>query len=184
MTRDEAYELLTTHLKTENLVKHCLATEAIMRALAPRFDGDPELWGITGLLHDLDLDLVDADPKLHATKTAEIVAAAGLDEPYVEAIRRHNAEELGLTRETDLDHALAAAETITGLVTATALVYPDRKLASVKPKSITKRFKSARFAAGANREIIMECEKIGIPLPEFAALSLEAMKGVADQLGL
>lgn len=184
MTRDEAFDLLKKHLKTENLIKHCLATEAILRALAPHFDADPEAWGITGLLHDLDLDLVSGDMRTHAERTAQIVSEAGLAEPYVQAIRRHNAEGLGLQRSTTLDHALAASETLTGLIIATALVYPDKRLGSVKPKSVKKRIKEPRFAAGANRQIIRECETIGLPLEEFIDISLDAMKGVAQDLGL
>ena len=184
LTRQEAFDLLVTHLKTPNLIKHCLATEAIMRKLAVLKEQDEEAWGITGLLHDLDLDLVEGDMATHAQCTAGIVTEAGLMEPYVEAIRRHNAEGLGLERSTELDHALAAAETITGLIIAVALVYPDKKIAGVKPKSVKKRFTELRFAAGANREMIRECEKVDIPLPEFMELSLEAMQGIADDLGL
>ena len=184
ITREKAYELLTSNLKKENLIKHCLATEAIMRELAPRFSEDPEAWGITGLLHDLDLEIVNNDMHTHALKSAEIAVEAGLAEKYAEAIRRHNAEGLGLSRETTLDHALAAAETITGLIVATALVYPDKKLASVKVKSVRKRIKEPRFAAGADRDIIRECEIVGIPLDEFCELSLEAMKGISTELGL
>ena len=184
LTRDDAWKLLNEYLKTPNLIKHCLATEAILRELALKFGADPDSWGIAGLVHDIDLDMVNADMSTHAEKGAQILRDAGLETELVEAVRRHNAEGLGLKRETELDYALAAGETITGLIIATALVYPDKKLSSVKPKSITKRFKSARFAAGANREIIMECEKIGIDLKEFVEISLKAMQGVAEDLGL
>jgi putative nucleotidyltransferase with HDIG domain len=184
ITREKAFELLTANLKAENLVKHCLASEAIMRDLAPRFDGDPEAWGITGLLHDIDLEVVDHDPEKHAEVGAEMLIQAGLKPEYAQAIRRHKAPPEQSERSTTLDHALAAAETITGLIVATALVYPDKKLASVKPKSVRKRIKEPRFAAGANRDHIRECEKIGLELPEFVDLSLEAMKKIAPELGL
>ncbi len=102
----------------------------------------------------------------------------------VDAIKMHNEEATGLDRTTEFQHALAAGETITGLITATALVYPDKKLSSVKTKSITKRMKEKAFAASVSRENIMECELIGIPLPEFATLSLAAMTGISEELGL
>ena len=184
MTTNKARELLGQYLKNENLVKHCVASEAIMRALAPRFDADPELWGITGLLHDIDLELVEGDHEKHGERGAEIVKEAGLPAECVDAIRLHKFSPDEKVRKTTLDHALAAAETITGLIVATALVYPDKKLASVKLKSVKKRFKEPRFAAGANRDHIRECEAIGIELPEFFELSLDAMKSIAPELGL
>ncbi len=113
-----------------------------------------------------------------------ILREAGLDEESIEAIRRHNEVAAGVPRETAFQHSLAAGETITGLIIATTLVYPDKKLASVKPKSITKRMKEKAFAASVSREIIRECELINIPLPEFAALSLAAMCTISTELGL
>ncbi len=98
--------------------------------------------------------------------------------------KKHNAEGLGLERATRFEYALTCAETITGLIVATALVYPDKKLTSVKPKSITKRMKTKHFARAVSRERIMECEKMGMPLNDFIVLSLEAMKGIAKKLGL
>jgi putative nucleotidyltransferase with HDIG domain len=183
LTRAQAWALLTTHLTSPNLVKHSLATEAVMRRVARHLGEDEEFWGTTGLLHDLDLDLVGPDMKLHTTKTAQVLRAAGLDETAIDAIVRHN-EEQGLPRESRLHHALAACETITGLVTATTLVYPDKDLASVKPKSVAKRMKEKAFAASVRRETILECEAIGVPLATFAELAVEAMRAIAGELGL
>lgn len=183
MDRDQAWELLNEHVKSDYLIKHSLATEAIMRALAEKMGHDVDLWGVTGLLHDLDFDQTADEPERHAVVAAGILEGK-LPEEAVEAIRRHNAEVLGLTRESDFDLALTAAETITGLVVATTLVYPDKKLEKVKPKSVTKRMKEKAFAAKVNRDHIRLCEQFGLPLPEFAALSVEAMRGISDQLGL
>ncbi len=183
MDRVEAWELLNQHVKNDYLIKHSLATEAIMRALARKFGQDEEMWGIAGLLHDLDFDQTADDPQRHALVSAEMLAGKLPDE-IVEAIKRHNAEALGLKRETTLDLALTAAETITGLIVATTLVYPDKKLASVKPKSVTKRMKEKSFAAKVNRDHIRLCEQFDLPLSEFAALSVEAMRGISDELGL
>ncbi len=184
ISREDALALLKEHLKNDKLVGHCLASEAIMRALAERFGENPDLWGIAGLLHDMDYEATGEEESQHGARTAEILTEKGVSPAAVEAIKRHNAEGLGLTRSTTFDHALTCAETITGMIVATALVYPDKKIASVKPKSVTKRMKTPHFARAVSRERIMECEKIGIPVNEFVSLSLGAMAGISDQLGL
>ena len=183
-TREAWLSLLESHVKTDALIKHCLATEAIMRALARRLGEDEEAWGTAGLLHDLDFEETKNDPQEHGLKTAGILASAGIGPEVIECIKAHNAEALGIERNTDFAHALAAAETITGLIVATALVYPDQKLASVKPGSIIKRMKKKDFARAVNRQIIMECEQVGLSLAEFVELSLKAMQGISDALGL
>lgn len=184
ISRQDALELLKTHLKNEKLVAHCMASEAIMRALATKFGEDEDAWGIAGLLHDIDYELTDEDPSRHGAEAVDILLSRGVSEAIVEAIKKHNAEGLGLERSTLLDHALTCAESITGLIVATALVYPDKKLASVKPKSVTKRMKTSHFARAVSRERIMECEKINMPLDEFVVLSLGAMGRIAGEIGL
>ena len=136
------------------------------------------------MLHDLDVELTLDDPARHTHETVRILRDEGVAEVIIEAIRMHNEEAHGDKRCERFHHALAAGETITGLIIASALVCPDKKLASVKPKSVRKRFKAKAFAAGANREIIAECEQIGIPIPEFCDLCLAAMQNIADDLGL
>lgn len=155
-----------------------------MRALALRLGEDPERWGLTGLLHDIDVEFTDADPRVHALKAEELTADFGLDGEMIDAIRMHNDEATGLPRTTTFQHALAAGETITGLIYATALVYPDKKIASVKYKSVSKRMKEKAFAASVKRDHILECEKIGIPLEEFIQISVDAMKEIAGEIGL
>ena len=155
-----------------------------MRALAIKFGEDPEAWGIAGLLHDLDYETTHADPSRHGAETGEILEKKGVAPLLIDVIRKHNAEYLGLERSTPFEHALACAESITGMIVATALVYPDKKIASVKTKSVTKRMKTPHFARAVSRERILECEKIGLPLNEFVAISLSAMSEIADQLGL
>lgn len=184
MTRDEAYSLLTERVQADNLIKHCLATEVIMRELAPRFDADPELWAVTGLLHDLDFEETRDDPASHGRITAEILATSDLPREALNAILRHNAEPLGLERETTFDYALTCAETITGMLVAAALIRPDKSLATLKPKSVRKRMKSKDFARNVNRDHIMLCEQIDIPLTDFIELSLKATRRISDQLGL
>lgn len=184
IARDEALALVRHYLRNENLVNHSLAAEAVLRAMARRLGQDEEKWGLAGLLHDLDSEL---EPELatHTTRTVALLTEKGVDAEIVEAIRLHNLEAYpGAVRTTPLQHSLAAGETITGLVTAAALVRPEKKLALVKAKSITKRYKEKAFARGASREIIAECELVGIPLAEFCELSLTAMQEIAGELGL
>lgn len=184
MPRNEALALLKTHLKNDKLVAHCLASEAIMKALAKRLDQDPAVWGLAGLLHDIDYEITGDDPHRHGLEAEILLSENGIGTEITTAIKHHNAEGLGLERTSVLDHALACAESITGLIVATALVYPDKKVASVKTKSVTKRMKTRHFARAVSRERIMECEQIGIPLNEFVALSIAAMVGIADEIGL
>ncbi len=184
ITREQALALLNRHLTNPNLVKHCLASEAVMRALARHFSEDEELWGLTGLLHDLDVELTQDDLSRHTHETIRILRQDGVAEAIIEAIRMHNEHAHEDKRSQRFHHALAAGETITGLITATALVYPDKRLASVKPKSVRKRYKEKLFAAGADRNTIAECELIGLEIPEFCDLCLAAMQEIAPELGL
>jgi putative nucleotidyltransferase with HDIG domain len=184
ITRPEACELLCEHVKAENLRKHCLATEAILRALARRLGEDEELWGVVGLVHDLDFESTANTPPEHTKLTCEILRDKGLPEAALQAIREHNAEALGIPRQSRFGIALACGETITGMIVATALVMPDKKLASVQASSVVKRMKKKDFARAVSRETICECERLGIPLEEFAQLSLDAMRGIAEELGL
>ena len=183
-SRDEALGFLRTHLKTTNLVRHCIATEAIMRSLAARFGEDEDLWGITGLFHDLDLDIVGGDMNLHGKTAVDILRKEGYPEEGLAAILAHNGDVLGVKVETRFDKALLAAETTTGLVVATTLVYMSKKIVDVKVKSVRKRMKEPRFAAGVDRDKVKLCEEIGIPLGEFLEVSVEAMRSVANEIGL
>lgn len=184
MNRPEAFKLVHEYIKNPKMISHCLASEAVMIALAKHLGRDETNWGLAGLLHDLDVEIVNDDPKVHGLKTAEILEEKGIEADIIDAIKMHNEIATGLDRTTEFQHALACGETITGMIFATTLVYPDKKLASVKPKSITKRMKAAAFAASISREKIKECEDLGIPLAEFAALSLNAMCKISDELGL
>ena len=184
ITRQEALELMQAYLGGENLRRHCLATEAIMRVLAERLGFDTESWGIAGLLHDLDYEETKENPPQHGLRTETILKEKGVNQEIIDAIKAHNAEALGLQRKAEFDFALTCAECITGMVVATTLVYPDKKIASVKPKSILKRMKQKEFARNVNRDHIRKCEMLNIPLEEFAELSLKAMGTISDELGL
>jgi len=184
MTRDQAEELLKSHVKSERMIAHSLASEAVLRALARRLGRNEEAWGLAGLLHDIDIEDVGGDLDRHGSEAAPVLKKAGVADEIVEAIKLHNETAAGRLRYTELQHALAAGETITGLITAVTLVYPDKKIAGVKVKSVTKRMKEKAFAASVNREIIRECEKIGLSLDEFAGIAVGAMQGIAERLGL
>jgi putative nucleotidyltransferase with HDIG domain len=184
ITREEALKLMENYLQSESLRKHSYATEAVMRAMAEKLGHDPELWGIVGLLHDLDYNETKDQPSLHGLKTAEILKEKGVASEVVEAIKAHNAEALGMERKTDLDIGVTCSESITGMVIATTLVYPDKKISSVKPSSIIKRMKQKEFARSVNRDLIRKCEDLHLSLEEFAGLSLKAMGAISDLLGL
>ncbi len=175
LPRQQALDLLHQHIQNERMIFHSLASEAVMRALARRLGRNEEKWGLAGLLHDLDVEITHADPYVHGLETARMLTEMDVDEDVIEAIKLHNEMAVNIPRTTEFHHALAAGETITGLILATSLVYPDKKISSVKPKSVVKRMKEKAFAASVKRENIMECELIGIPLEEFAELSINAM---------
>lgn len=184
LSREQGLALIEQHIKNPNMVKHCLASEAVLGALAEHLGEDREKWSMAGLLHDLDIEMTNADLAVHGRESVRILRDLGVDPEIVEAIGLHNERSAGGKRSKRFHHALAAGETITGLIIATTLVYPDKKLACVRPKSITKRMKEKAFAASVNRDIIRECEKIPIPLAEFASICLAAMQAISDDLGL
>ena len=183
ISRENALKLLNQHIQNPNMIKHCLASEAVMRALASRLGKDQDEWGLAGLLHDIDVEITNGDPFRHGPYAAGMLDGI-LSPDAVDAIVMHNEVAAGKERTTVFQHALAAGETITGLIMATALVYPDKKLAPVKTKSITKRMKEKAFAASVKRENILECELIGVPINDFAEMALTAMQEISDELGI
>jgi len=183
MEREEALESVRDNVENENLVKHMLAAEAIMQALARRFGEDEEEWGLAGLLHDIDMELTGGDMGSHGKLGSDLVREMGVSDAVAQAILCHN-YNLGVPLETKMDKALFCADPLTGLITATALVRPDKKLAGVEVKSVRKRFKEKSFAAGVDREQVARCSELGLELDEFLELGLEAMRGIAGDLGL
>jgi len=180
--RDEILDSIQGNVQDKNMIKHMLATEAIMRALARKLGEDEEEWGITGLIHDIDMELVEGDMSSHGKLGADIARELGASETMVHAILCHN-EAHGVPRETKLDKALFCADPLSGLITAAALVRPD-KLSGLTAKSVAKRFREKSFAAGVNREQVAQCQEIGLELEEFIDLGIEAMKEIASDLGL
>ena len=188
ITSDQAMEVLKKYIKDPANLNHCRESEVIMRALAKRLSEDEELWGIAGLLHDIDWELVLNDVDEHGVKMQEILKTECVSDELTQVIVSHVG---GFTkhfpenkRATKFEHALAAAETITGLIFASALVRPDKKIAAVEVKSIKKKMKDKSFAAKVNRDVIGECEQLGLSLDEFIEISLGAMKSIAAEIGL
>jgi hypothetical protein len=185
ISRSEALALVEQYVKNPNSRKHMLATEAIMRRLAQHFNESEAVWGLTGLLHDLDMELVDFknEPAKHARESVAILQSYDVPEEVLRGILAHN-EFTGQPRETLLEKCIYSTDPMTGLIVAATLVLPEKKLSSLQSESITRRFKEKSFAAGANREIIAACEDFGMSLEEFSRISLAAMQGIASDLGL
>jgi putative nucleotidyltransferase with HDIG domain len=184
MRREEALELIRDRVRNPNMVGHMKATEAIMGALARRLEQDETRWRLAGLLHDLDSDETAGDMEIHGIVTVRWLREAGVnDEHVLHAILAHNPAN-GSTIESPMDRALFACDPLTGLVTAAALIRPEKKLELVTLKSLKKRFREPSFAKGARREDMLTCTELGLELDEFLEIGLDAMKEVADELGL
>ncbi len=188
ITRDEAFNIVDSNIANKNLVKHCIAVEGAMEALAEHFGEDPEVWGMAGLLHDADWEKTGIEQMHeHTLKTVEWIEAAGDVDPIIKrAILAHNfATNPEPAPETKMEWSLACCDELTGLITASALVLPDKKLDSLKISSIMKKYRNPNFAAAVNRDDISRCEeKLGIPLEQFVEIVLNGMKRKKDLLGL
>jgi len=187
MTRDEAYKLVTSWIKNKNLVKHMVAVEAEMRALAKHFKEDEDLWGITGLVHDADYEKVKEDMEKHSLLTVEELKKLGADQKIIDAVASHVWKWNSKAPEpkSKMEWALYTCDELSGFIIACALVRPDKKLSSVEVKSVLKKWPQKAFAAGVNREQIELCEeKLGIKLPEFIEINLKALQGIHKELGL
>jgi putative nucleotidyltransferase with HDIG domain len=181
MNREEALKLVRSKVKNRNLVKHMIATEACMRALAYHFQEDEDFWGLTGLLHDLDYDQTSEDFSKHGFLGAQMLEEIGVDDRIVYAVKAHTGH---VEAKSLMDKALFAVDPLTGLIVAATLMHPTKKLSNVDTQFVLNRFKEKRFAAGANRDTIRTCEDLGVSLEDFVTISLEGMKTVADELGL
>ncbi|MEW5783510.1 MAG: HDIG domain-containing metalloprotein [Bacillota bacterium] len=183
MTREAAFTLVKEHVKNRNLLKHMLAVEAVMRRLALHLGEDQELWGLAGLLHDVDYDQTVDQPARHGLVGAELLAEKGCPPELIYAVKAHN-EMLGVPPLSLMDKALYAVDPVTGLLVAAALIHPAKKLASIDQDFVSNRYKEKGFARGAGREQIETCGELGLTLNHFIALSLEAMQGISKELGL
>jgi uncharacterized protein len=181
ISRDRAIELLGVHVREEGLITHSLQTEAVCAALARRLGNDPQIWGLTGLLHDLDYESTKDDAPRHGLLAADMLSGL-LPEDSLKAIRAHNGERNGVEPSGVLDHALRCGESVTGLITANALVRPGG-FEGMTAKSLKKKMKEKSFAATVRRENILECGLIGLELGEFFTLAIEALAPLAGRIG-
>jgi len=184
MERERAFEILKQKINNQNLVKHCLAVEAVMRALARYFNKHENKWGLAGLLHDIDYEETKNHPEKHSLVGAEMLKELGIEQDICQAVKVHN-ETHGISAQTLMEKALFCSDPITGLIVAATLVLPSKKLSDLKPENVLNRFKEKGFARGANREIIAKCEQLlDLGLGEFSKIALDAMKSIAVELGL
>jgi putative nucleotidyltransferase with HDIG domain len=181
--KELALKLLNEKIINPNMKKHSLAVGAIMLGLAKHFKGDEEAWEVTGILHDVDYEETNKELDKHTIIGSKFLEERGFSKEICRAVLVHNAMH-NIPAETVFEKALFCADPMSGLITATALVLPSKKLADVKPETIVNRFYEKSFAKGAKREAIKVCEQINLPLDKFAEISLLAMQSISDQLGL
>lgn len=185
ITRDQAYDLLKKHITGQFMINHHLGAEVVMRAFAKHFNENQDLWGICGLLHDMDWEYTKDTPHEHTKKAAEILRAENVDEIIIHAVQAHHPSASGIEPSNLMEKCLYTTEELTGLMIACALVQPDKKLASVKPDSVIKKLKTKGFARGVNRDVVNQApEVLNMPMEEVIRISLEAMQSIAGQLGL
>jgi hypothetical protein len=183
VARTDVLAVVEARVANEHLRRHMLACEAIMRVLAERFGEDPDLWGLAGLGHDLDSEETEADFTRHGAEAAAALEALGVPAEVVHAVAAHN-PATGVTGESRIDIALVVADQLSGLITAAALIRPDKELAGVQLKSLRKRYREGAFARGVDRASIARCAELGLELDDVLALGLGAMQGIAPDLGL
>jgi len=182
-TRAEAFELLKKYNKSESLIKHALAVEGVMRYMARKRSEDEEKWGVIGLIHDLDYEQF---PEQHCKKTEEILRQNHWPEEYIRAVISHGwGICVDVKPESELEKVLYAIDELTGLVVTTALVRPSKSVMDVKPKSVKKKWKDKRFAAGVDRSIIENgAGMLGVEVAELIADTIAGMQEVAEEIGL
>ncbi|MDZ7838884.1 MAG: HDIG domain-containing protein [Actinomycetota bacterium] len=186
--RDLAYKLLKQYVSNRNLIKHCLAVEAIMGEIASDLnnqgkDYQVKKWKIAGLVHDIDYDQTADDPHVHSLKGAEILENEGFSPDIVYAVKVHN-QMHGFALKTDMDIALYASDLLSGLIVASALISPEKKLKSIDARFVINRFGEKSFARGADRSQIKESSRLGFSLEQFVGIGLGAMQEIDKQLGL
>ncbi len=182
-TREEAFALLKKYNQTESLIKHALAVEGVMRYMARKRSEDEEKWGVIGLIHDLDYEQF---PDQHCKKTEEILRQNNWPEEYIRAVVSHGwGICVDIKPETEMEKVLYAIDELTGLVVTTALVRPSKSVMDVKTKSVKKKWKDKRFAAGVDRSIIEKgAAMLGVEIPELITDTIAGMQDVAEEIGL
>lgn len=187
MNREEAIQLMQSHLTNINLRKHVLAVESVMKFLARELKQDEEKWGLVGILHDLDYEETKNAPEKHTLITSEILQTKEVDKEIIDAIKAH-AFGFGSSTipapNTSMEHAIYCADPVTGFLVACALIRPEKKLAPIDVEFARNRMKEKRFAAGASREAMNKCTNLEMDIDKFLQISLDAMKSISAELGL
>ncbi len=183
LSRGEALNLVKASVKRRNIFYHVLAVEAITKALARHLNQDEELWGLAGLLHDLDFDETMVTPERHGLLTADRLRDLA-PEAVIRAVKAHNYEHTGVKPETLLEKGLLASDAVSGLIVACALVMPQKKLTQVSVKTVTQKFKDKDFARGADRNRIVFCEELGVSKETFFEVALKALQEISGEIGL
>jgi putative nucleotidyltransferase with HDIG domain len=184
ITREEALKLVNKNIPKRNFVYHMLAVEAIMKELAKHFGEDEQIWGLVGLLHDIDYAKTEGTPEKHALFAEEILRNIDLPAKLIRAIKAHNFDYTHIKPETKMEKALIASDAISGLLIACALVMPSKKLTDVTIKSVKKKFKAKDFARGVDRDRILFCEEIGISREKFFEIALNGLNNISAEIGL
>ncbi len=183
ISREEAIAMVEDNVKNKNLRKHMLAVAAILKRLAAELGEDEEQWELLGIVHDIDYEETQDDPERHASVSADMLEDK-VPEELVRGVKSHNHEHTGVEPNSLMEHALIAADAASGLVIATALVMPNRKLEEARPESVIKKFGDSSFAKNIDRDRILHCKELGLSKDEFLKLSLEALQNIHDELGL
>jgi len=194
MDREKAFDLVKKYIKNKNLIKHCLAVEAIMEGIAKELNKvkskskdkklfDEKKWAITGLVHDIDYESTAKDPENHSLVGAEILEKNNFGEDIIYAVKAHNSIH-NLPLQSNLDIALSATDPLSGLIVASALIKPEKKIKEINTQFVLNRFKEKSFAEGADRSQILACERIGLTLKEFIEIALISMQKIDEDLGL
>lgn len=183
MNRENALKHVRSNIRNKNLLKHMYAAEAVMRGLAEKFGENKDKWGIAGLVHDIDYDTTADDLEKHSLVGGAMLEELGYDEDIVYAVKAHNKAH-GLKRSSLIDKALFCTDPLTGLIVASALISPAKKLYAIDTQFVINRFHEKTFAKGANREQISACSDLGLTLEEFIGIGLESMRQINNILGL
>ncbi len=188
ITREQAWELVKKHNSEKSDLNHYLESEAVMRELAEHLGEDEEYWAMLGLVHDVDWGITKQDTKTHLTKAPEILKEAGFNQDFIDAVVSHGygfdvADLKDKKRTEKIQHALAASETITGLIHTYALMRGG-KVSDMQAKGLKKKFKDKTFARAVNRDIIRECEHLGLELNEFFEIAIRGISKIANQVEL
>ncbi|MCF7915189.1 MAG: HDIG domain-containing protein [Spirochaetaceae bacterium] len=182
-TRDDAWNLLNKYVQSDNLIKHCVAVEGVMRYLARKHEEDEEKWGVVGLIHDVDYQQY---PDQHCTKVRDILEEQEWPEEYIRAVQSHGYSRVNdIEPQSLMEKSLFAIDELTGLVTATALVRPSKSVLDTKAKSVKKKWKDKGFSAAVDRDLIQSgVDRLGVELTELISDTIMGMRDVADEIGL